>query len=529
MPTLKIDNFGGRLTRYDNGDINSGFAKYATTYGNDPYITPGRLTWYENLSRIDSGGTVITDLIVAGQERVESGVSYVYAVGHLGRVYKIQVNDPSNFNLNYDNPVLLATITSNSPTFTRGGSIDFFGSTERIYIGHDIGVTRIDFDGTNETFIGAAGSYTANVPRPLKQFLGNLYFGNGSNIGEINSSASLTTYTKLSPSFPSNTQVRDLDVSSGGDYLYAVVSRLALPSILSVTQDTTLLSSSESYVFKWNGTDTGYTSFNTFPSFSLTAYHTFGEYEYLFGYDIAGSTVFNPTRKILNPILTQAPLPNAVGSSGNFLAWAVPEWSNGFTKLSLFLYGPLDDEVKTGWWRTFQLAATNTETDILVSPFGLIVSGFVLGASTNGYTGGLASVGKTYFSTLEVAGSTPDYKLYRFYNVSGGLGTTMSGVYETQTQLFSNKITVKEVRIYTEPLVANNTFTIALTGSDGSVISNSSKTFSAGTSPVSVGDDLMRYTPAMGRTYALGVRITNSGTANWVCNKIEIDYEQAGK
>lgn len=136
MPTLVIDNFAARLTRYDNGNINSGFAKYATC-GVDPFSKPGRLTWLETATRIDSGGSVITDLIMAGKERVESGISYVYAIGHTGRLYKIQVNDPTTYNPNYDNPVLLATISSGSPTFTRGGSIDFFGATERIYIGHD--------------------------------------------------------------------------------------------------------------------------------------------------------------------------------------------------------------------------------------------------------------------------------------------------------------------------------------------------------------------------------------------------------
>src|SRR3990167_378748 len=214
--TLVIDNFQGRLTRYADGDITSGYAKYTKTFGNDPLSNPGNLTWFEAPTRIDPNESVITDLIMASKARLESGITYVYAIGHTGRLYKIQVNDPTTYNPNYDNPVLLTTLTSNSPTFKYGASIQFYGATERIYIGHDVGVTRIDFNGANETFVGVAGSYTANVPRPSINFLGKLYFGNGTNLVEIDSTELVTDYTKLDPGFPSGTQVRDIDVSPNG-------------------------------------------------------------------------------------------------------------------------------------------------------------------------------------------------------------------------------------------------------------------------------------------------------------------------
>lgn len=527
MPTLTIDNFGGRLTRFDNGDINSGFAKFDTTYSNDPFRLPGKLTWNETATRIDSAGSVITGAVVAGKVRVESGLSYLYCVDHLARVYKIQVNNSTNPSL--DDPVLLATLSSNSPAFTRGGFIDFFGTTERIYIGHDIGVTRLDFDGTNETFIGVAGSYTATVPRPLKQFLGNLYFGNGNNIGEILPGATISTYGKLSPTFPTNTQVRDLDIAPDGSYLEAVVSRLALPSILTNTQDTTLIANTESYIFKWNGTDIGYTSFTSYPSFSLNSNISFGSNQYIFGYDLTGSSVFTPTQKILSPIFTEAPLPTSVNSNGNFVAWVVPEFYNGFTRTALYLYGSLDTEVTNGWWRQFAQGAQGSQTDVLKVPFSMAVSNFGIGASTNGYTGGVFGRGKVYFSTIEIAGTTLAYKFYKWNAVSATAGTYGTSVYETQTQLFSKKIKPSEVRVYTEPLVASNVFTIDLIGSDGTVITSSSKTFTVGTSPVAVGDELVRYTLAIEPTYAIGVRVTNTGTTNWVCNKIEIDYEPSGK
>lgn len=534
MPTLVVDNFGGRLTRYDNGTLNSGLAKYATTFGMDPFSAPGKLTWMENAIQIDTAGAVVTDLIMAGKERVESGISYVYAIGHTGRLYKIQVNDPTTFNPNYDNPVLLATLTTGSPTFTRGGFIDFFGSTERIYIGHDKGLTRIDFNGANETVVGVLGSWVQSVPRPLKQFVGKLYIGNGANIAEVDSTGTVTTYTKLAPGFPDNTQVRDLDVSIDGNYIFAVVSRLALPDITLTTQDTTFLTNSESYIFKWNGTDIGYTSFDSFPSFSLNANQVFGAYQYTFGYDIAGGAIYNPTQKTLSAVLSQAPLPNAIGSNGNQLGWTTVEYYGGISRAAVFIYGPVDEETPSGWWRQVGQLAQGTETDVIRVPFGLLVSNALLGSSTNGYFAGIAGVSKGYFSTLEVSSSpTTKYKLYKWFPFALGLGTAVRGVYETQTELFSKKVNISEIRIYAKPWVAGNSFKLELIGSGGTPIANASKTFTAGATIgdgiIVIGADYGWYSPGNAPTYAIGLRITNLGVTNHTIQKIELEYEPAGK
>jgi len=529
IETKVIDNFGGRLTRFDFGDMNSGNAKYTTTFGNDPFSTPPSLTWGNTLTQIDPNGSVITDLIVAGAERVESGKSYVYCVGHTGRVYKIQVNDPSTYNPSYDNPILLTTLTLNSPTFTRGGSMQFYGTTQRIYIGHDKGVTQIEFDGTSETFVGDVSTWVQNVPRPVQLFIGSMFFGNGNNIAQVDSTLTVVTYEKLSPSFPSGTQVRDLDTSTDGNYLYAVVTGLALPDITATTQDTSLISNSDSYTFKWNGTDMGYTSFDSFPSFSVGANIIFGQYQYSFGYDLTGACVFSDTKKILSVVLNQTPLPNAVGSNGNIVGWVAPESVGGFLQASFFLYGPFDNEITVGWWRPFRLAATGSETDILKVPFQLIVSNLLIGPASNGYPSGIAGTGHSYISTIETsAAPTVKYKLYRFDNVSVAGATTVPGVYETQTELFSKKIKVSEVRVYVDPLVSGNSFTIELIDASGNAIANSSKTFTVG-STTTAGQDYCWYTPLIEPTYALGVRITNVGSVNWICNKIEVDYSKGGK
>ena len=524
IKTSIIENFTGRLTRYNDGDITSGYAKYTSTFGNDPFTSPGNLTWFEQATRIDSGASVITDLIVAARPRLESGITYVYAIGHLGRLYKIQVNDPTTYNPNYDNPVLLATLTSNSPTFKYGSSIQFFGATERIYIGHDLGVTRVDFAGTNETLVGTLGSYTANVPRPSVNFLGKLYFGNGVNILEIDSTATVTSYSRLSPAFPVGTVVRDIDVSPDGNYTQIVVSRVPASDMTSTTQDTSSLSSADSYFIYWNGVDTGYTSYNPFNAYSLNANTSFGPYSYTMGYDLGGAAIYTGGTKIISLPNSLSPNFGSMFSTGNLLGFGSPEQDASFLKGTIMPYGQYDKEIPEGLFRFLRFSATGAQTDVIQMPVCAIVSNLFYGSSSAGYSQNLIGTAKLYFSTLETsAAPTTAYKLYKFTTVPTGLGTALAGVYETQTQLFSKKITVKEVRLYGEPWVANNSFTVALIGSNGGIITNSSLTFTP-----TAGDDFVWYTPDIIPTYALGIRITNAGTVNNVITKVEIDVEDKG-
>ena len=531
--TLIVDNFKGQWTYYADGDINSGRSYSQNSAGQNPFLKAGNLTWFEAPTQIDSGGSVITDLIMAGKERVESGILYVYAIGHTGRLYKIQVNDPTTYNPDYDTPTLLATLTSGSPTFTRGGFIDFFGATERIYIGHDKGVTRIDFDGTNETAI--SGSWTQLVPRPLKQFIGKLYVGNGTNIAEIDSTATVTSSTKLSPGFPTNAQVRDMDVTPSGTYLQIVVSRLTLPSMISTSEDPTTSSNSESYIFSWNGTDTGYTSFNTFPSFSLTANTMFQNYQYVFGYDQYGMAGYNPYEKVIWVTESISPLPNAIMSHANSVAWASPLYYNGVLELDFISWGSFDFEIGQpfGYWDFFFMNATSPETDILRVPFVLSTSNTIFGSSSSGYSNNQISTSKIYFSTLETSSSpTTAYRLYKWTPnvmqvVSSG-DVLIDAVYQTQNQIFSKKVTIKEVRVYGEPWSSGVSFQVDLIGSAGTPMSGGTKTFTAG-STMTVGDDFAWYTPDCEPTYVIGLMITNKASTNHTIMKVEIDYDVGGK
>lgn len=532
VETIVINNWKGAMTNFQNGDMNSGRSYVQVVSGANPFAKPGTLTWNNAAVQINPTEDVITDLIMAGKERVESGVLYVYAIGHTGRLYKIQVNDPTTYNPDYDNPVLIATLAVNSPTFTRGGFIDFYGTTQKIYIGHDKGVTSINFDGSGEAFVGVLASWKQNVPRPIKQFLGKMYIGNEANLAEIDSSLTVTSYTKLSPGFPANSQVRDIDVTPDGIYLQAVVSTTALNDITAYAQNSANNGNADSFIFKWNGTDTGYTAFDTFPSYSLTANTTFGPYQYTFGYDQYGSAVYNPVTKIISGTEAQSPLPNAVAGSGNMVMYMQPLYFDGVMECDLNCWGNFDFEVGyPGYWDLMYINAKAPETDVVLCPFLLPVSNASLGASSNGYANNVFSVSKMYFSTMETSSApSTKYRLYKWSpNTSADVPNTNvleGAVYQTQTQLFSKKIQIKEVRVYGEPWVAQNAFTIDLIGSAGTPIG--SKSFVAGTN-LTIGDDFAWFTPDCPPTYALGIAVTNDGATNNTINKVEIDYTVGGK
>lgn len=534
MITKIIDNFSGRLTRNNTGQIDSSLAKYGTTYGSDPFSSITDLTWLEAPVQIDAAGAVITDLIMAQRPRLENGITYVYSVGHTGRLYKIQVNDPTTYNPNYDNPALLATLAINTPTFKYGSSIQFYGATEKIYIGHDKGVTSINFDGSGEAFIGVLGTWTQNVPRPSVNFQGITYWGNGTNLAAIDSTATVTTYTKLEPAFPTGTYVRDTDVSPDGNYAQIVVSRIPPTDMTSTVQDTNALSSADSYRFLWNGIDKGYTSYESYNAYSLNSNITFGPYSYTMGYDLGGAAVYTEGSKLISLPNSLSPNFGAMFSTGNLMGFGAPETVSNTLQGSIMLYGQYDFEVSTGLYRFLRVSATSPQTDIIQMPVCTIVSNLFYGSSSAGYAGNQVGSAKLYFSTLETsAAPTTKYRLYKFTTVPTGLGAAIGGVYETQNETsfsllkgsLKSRLQVREVRIYTEPLVANNSFQFDIVGVDGNVVAGTTQVFTVGVAPVSAGDTVVKFTPQMSPIPSMGVRITNLGTKNWVGTKIEVDVD----
>lgn len=540
---LIITNFAGRLTRQNFGDINSGFAKYDSSWGYNPFFSPGSLTWMKAAGDLSS---IITDgsLILAAQSRVESGVQQTYAISNQGTLWKITGEGGG--------ATLLTPLSIGTPTFNYGGTLRFFGG--KIYIGHDKGVTRINFDGSSETQIGTWDSshYVQNTYRPLQDFSGSLYVGNTTdgtsiNIGQIDSTLTITNYSKLSPPLGTvgSNYVRDLDITPDFTYLSISVSNIA-PENMAAVNDTTNTASGTSEKFYWNGQDAGYTNGVSLPGFGITALNTFGPYEYSMMYDTFGTALYEEGKKRWTLRNMKSPFPNGVESTGNFLTWVTPEmyWNqdtqSGRMMGGLFYYGSLDDEVGAGLWRLNRWTSSNAAGQIYQAPFNHFTTNRYV--STNSGIPPLTQVdsnGTHLFSYMDYIGSGTTNKFYYFYAAPpddspvGWVGAC-AGVYETQTQLFSQKQTVKQVRVYTSPTVASNGFNVDIIGSNGTIVSVTNPmtyTFAAGTDDTKLQGAQTRidFNPNMAPDYGIGIRITNTGGNNMSINKIEIDMAPMGK
>ena len=543
VETITITEFGGPLTRRNDGDIKSGLAKFATSWGYDPYSKPGNLTWMEQPTSILSGQGISGGPIVAMKQRTEGATpfdTYVYAVKNSNtddELYKIQViQNTGTDNPNYDSPSLIGTLVN--VNFSQGAGIEFYGSTEKIWIGSDDVVQKINFTGAAATSIanGGPSSYLGTSPRPLKTFLGKLYFGNGPNIGEIDSTELMTTATKLSPGLPSGMYVRDLDTTPDGNYLQITATRGQVEQS-PLGSSAPGLSLSESYKFYWNGIDDAATSAEHYPAMRLTANHVTGNNNNTFGYDHNGLGVLSGQNKLLTLPKNLAPFTGATFSISNMLGFANVEYDDSAaeSKGAIYNYGQYDDETTSGLYRLLRQDGT-AQDNVLSIPTAITVSNLVYSHPFIATQGSIASTAKMYFSTVEgsvVSSANYSHKLWRFPTVPTGLGSVVAGVYETQNQLFSKKVAVKEIRLYTEPLVGGNDFVIDLIGSGGSVLSGGSQRFQiTGAGSVATGTDMVHFNPKIAPTYALGVRITNSsvlGVSNWTATKLEVDYDLGGR
>lgn len=540
--TLVITNFSGRLSRILNGDINSGFAKFKTSWGYDPFSKPMNLSWLEQ--PVDITGAV-KNAIVTAKPRFEAGVNYVYGVGHssgggAATIYKIEVNSSSNPNI--DSVIQTASIAANSPSFLFGGSIDFYGSTQKIYIGSDGQVNSINFDFTGDTKIGTNG-YVSNVFRPLKQFVGKLLFGNGNTIGAIDASGTVTSsiigtglgnlYSEINPPLPVSSRITDIDSSEDGNYLLITSSGVPNENILTVANDRQAAAASDGSIFRWNGVDAGITSFSTIPSYAVTAMQVYLKHNIFFSDDAFGGSLNDGTSKLLTLPNNKAPFANATLVNGNFVSWIAPEIIDDTSMVgSLYYFGSLDLENPPGLYRLTRHSTDlaggyvyQTPVNIMTNNIYKTVNNAITAIIPLGY-------GKHYFSTIEINNTTTEYKLYRFLVTPSGSGTPQAGVYETQTQLFSKRKSIKQIRVYTEPTVAGNGFQIDLIGSDGEVIDNGTFNYSfvAGSDLYTLKGSLERinFNPSTINTYALGVRITNTGSTNMTVKKVEVDISDGG-
>lgn len=542
--TIEITNFGGRLTRKLNGDLNSGLSKFVQSWGYDPFSKPDNLTWLETPVDITSS---ITDLVVAAKSRYEGGIQYIYAIGNTGKLYKIQPMQSGNPNIpNLDSIVGITSIMANSPLWNNGASMEFFGATEKIYISSDLQINSANLpqDMIADVVVGNANNYKSSF-HPLKQFIGKLFFGNGNTIGAIDSTGTVTSsiigtgqgnlYSELNPSLGVNTTIHDLDLSTDGNYLLITASNIINEPIGIVNHDSLSSASSDGYLSLWNASDATITSTTTIPSYAVTALQTYLSNNYFFSSDALGASLSDGTNKILTLPNNKSPLPNSTIANGNFICWISPELSNDGTGInaSMYYFGSLDQENPSGLYRVMRYSSTLTSGFIYQTPLNILTSNKYSSLNTARTAINTFGYGKHYFSVWDLNSSTNSYKFLYFLITPSGSGTPQLGVYETQTQFFGKQITIKQIRVYTEPTVANNGFQIDCIGSDGTVITNGTftYTFASGTDVTKLQGALERidFNPAMKGTFALGLRVTNTGTVNMTIKKIEVDWQFSGK
>lgn len=549
METIPITNFAGRLTRILNGDLNSGFAKFSPSFGYDPFTKPMNLTWLEQATDI----TGPINNLPQDAKVLSGGLagSNVHILDQGGRWYQIATATLANNNTNS-----VVGIASVAGSYLFGTSMRFFGSVVgadlvgnrlgKLFVGGDTAIRSVNPDGSADAVVGNTNAYIANVYRPIKEFAGKLIFGNGNTVGQIDSTGTVTSptinigtnasvYSALNPPLETSARVLDIDVSENNDYVVIASSDILQSERLDITASDiiTTFASGNGRLNRWNGIDAGITAATNVPSYLLSEIHTYFNTESFFGNDTFGAALNSKGGKQLTLPNNKAPLPNAVSLNGSMLTFACPESVSGSRYLSLYYYGQLDEENPKGLYRVLRWATTQASGFVSKVPLNIIVSN--LFNSINSAVTALRDkgYGKHYLGVSSVNSSATVNFLLNFFITSTGTGTPQLGVYETQTQLFSKRKTVKQIRVYTEPTVASNGFQIDCIGSDGNVLTNgtSTYTFAAGTDLTLLQGALERidFNPAMQSTFALGIRITNTGSVNMTIKKIEVDIEDSGK
>lgn len=541
--TLPITNFSGRLTRLLNGDINSGFAKFTTSFGYDPFSKPLNLTWLETASDITGP---INNLPQAGKVLSASLAGpNVHVIDQGGKWYQIQSATLSSSNTNS-----VVAVQSVGGAYLFGTSMEFFGSVVgqdtagnllgKLFVGGDSSLRKINPDGSADAVVGNANNYASNIYKPLKQFAGKLRFGNGNTIGSIDNTGTVTSsvlntgtagniYSDLSPALGTSAKVLDLEVTTANDYLVLASSNILQEERMdSHAYDIVeTFGSQEGRINLWNGSDGTITAATSVPSYLISAIETYFQKNSFFAADSFGSAFNDGGGKLLSLPNNKSPLQNGVAVNGNFMTWACPEVVGSQRYMSLYYYGKLDEENPTGLFRVLRWQTTQSSGFVSKVPLNLLVSNKFSSINSAGSAIRVFGFGKHYIGLSSVNSSTTQNFLLSFLMTPTGTGTPQSGVYETQTQLFSKRIGIAQIRVYTEPVVTGNGFQLDLIGSDGNVISNGTFTYTYG-DPIDKSERI-NFNPGTVTVYSLGVRITNTGTTNMTIKKIEIDYTEEGK
>lgn len=541
IQTIEITNFGGRLTRIFDGDPNSGFAKFATSFGYDPFSKPNNLTWLYKPTDISDGviNNAILDAVVAS-EGIES--RFVYAMDNSEsptNIYQIDPTESATTDVPlFDSPSIIGLIPTSPSVMAYGGDIQQFNNN--FFYTTSSSVYRSSISGTLVPAIPINNSSViSGIYHPMAQFQGRLYVANQNQIMEITNS-SIDNYTVLNPPLPVNSYIQALDVTPDGTQMIIAASYLYPTNISNPASksDRGNPYSMSSALFFWNGSDESYTSMLTLPSFPATALSTFLNGQYTFNNDGFGVGLYEGSQKLLTLPANLSPMNHGATPNGTFLTWAAPEITGTINNntgggqasfTSLYYYGYLDGENQPGLWRMMRQAPTATNGRAWRAPLNMMVNNYSFSQTF------VAGWGKHYISVIEYDPDLEqnDYHLYRFVLPPAANTPPQLGVYETQNQIFSKRATVKQIRVYCETTVPNNGFQIDCIGSGGNVLTNGTfnYAYASGTDLTLLQGGLERidFNPAMRDIYSLGIRVTNTGTTNMTIHKIEVDWTYSGK
>ncbi len=391
----------------------------------------------------------------------------------------------------------------------------------------------------------------------IKDFVGKLYVGNttdgsSTNIGEIDTTNTIINYNRLTPSLPTGSYIKDMDLTPDFSYLVMSVSSVP-PENISAFANSVNRFAGDSSQFRWNGTDNAITAGTTIPSFNITSLNFFGEQSIAFMYDFFGASLYDGARKILSNMLGKSPLPNASASTGNMIMWVAPaklatlggNTSRG--SLGFNAYGSFDEDQQPGFYRLlFNIPTAAAFLQVTQMPFMIFVNNAMFQPQAAQNT---TFVNKLYASAKFIDGnSNVTNKFYsfsinanpylgggasNFYNTTVVPATSTS--YATQIQEFKKKISVSQIRVYIDTVQSGNSFSLSLTGGIGASvnsiefpITNGTFTWTQGTSPNPI-DNRINFNPNIAATYSLGVVVSNLGSKNMTFRKIEIDYTETGK
>lgn len=575
--TKEITNFGGRLSRILNGDLNSGFAKFNQSWGYDPFSKPMNLTWFESPTDITGP---ISDVVVAAKKFYGYGggvnfgqvQQFVILLGNgnstsnaplPGNIYSMQpaqISPPSSILANVDSVIGVTSITG---TYSYGGAMEIFAhpqfaglpttssTTTALYVTSDSQVTALPLSSIYGQQVKVNGNYVGNPNfadgcfRPIKIFQGKLRFSNATTTATIDASGTIVSLynasirgiinanSDLQTPLPINSQIQDMDVSIDGNYLQIATSNVDNLNIGSANSDMQLAASNDSIIYGWNGSDPNITTETTMPSITLTALQTYLGNNLFFSEDGFGSSMTDGVNKLLTLPGNKSPWANATAVNGNFITWLSVEdnTDNTGSFATLYYFGSLDQENPKGLYRVMRVSTTSSgfvfsaPLNILVDNNFRSVPGSVFGNNIIPAVGN----GKHYVSLTGPGFNTApnEKKLYRFLVNPSGTGTPQRGVYETQTELFSKRISISQIRVYTEPVVAGNGFRLQIIGADGSQVQNGQFNYTFG-DPADK-NERINFNPNIDTFYSFALRLTNTGTTNMTIKKIEIDYSFEGK